>query len=53
MRVQVEWPPKTGRMISVPEIDRLLWAGPTEARRRLNPAQAAFIDRLLAILQTA
>jgi len=51
MRVEVEWPPRTGRMISVPEIDRLLWAGPTEARRRLNPAQAAFVDRLLAALE--
>ena len=28
-----------------------LWAGPTEARRRLNPAQAAFVDRLLAALE--
>jgi predicted NUDIX family NTP pyrophosphohydrolase len=34
-------------MIAVPEIDRVLWAGPGEARRRLNPAQAAFVDRLL------
>jgi predicted NUDIX family NTP pyrophosphohydrolase len=47
MRVEVEWPPKSGRMIAVPEIDRVLWAGPGEARRRLNPAQAAFVDRLL------
>jgi predicted NUDIX family NTP pyrophosphohydrolase len=50
MRVDVEWPPKTGRTISVPEIDRVLWAGPTEARRRLNPAQAMFVERLLAAL---
>jgi len=50
MLVQVEWPPKSGRMITVPEIDRLLWADPPEARRRLNPAQSAFVDRLLRVL---
>jgi predicted NUDIX family NTP pyrophosphohydrolase len=50
MRVDVEWPPKSGRMISVPEIDRVLWADPAEARRRLNPSQAAFVGRLLQAL---
>lgn len=53
MRVDVEWPPKTGRLINVPEIDRVLWAGPAEARRRLNPAQAGFVDRLLEALGRA
>ncbi len=50
MRAEVEWPPRSGRMISVPEIDRVLWASPSEARRRLNPAQATFVDRLLGVL---
>lgn len=50
MRVEVEWPPRSGRTIRVPELDRVLWAGPTEARRRLNPAQALFVDRLLDAL---
>jgi predicted NUDIX family NTP pyrophosphohydrolase len=50
MLVEVEWPPKSGRLISVPEIDRVLWADPAEAHRRLNPAQAAFVDRLLRAL---
>ena len=53
MRVEVEWPPRSGRIISVPEIDRILWAGPAEARRRLNPAQASFVDRLLTALGRA
>ena len=47
LHVDVEWPPKSGRLVSVPEIDRVAWVRPTEARRRLNPAQAAFVDRLL------
>jgi predicted NUDIX family NTP pyrophosphohydrolase len=50
LEVEIEWPPRTGRMLVVPEIDRLLWARPAEARRRLNPAQSSFVDRLLAIL---
>jgi predicted NUDIX family NTP pyrophosphohydrolase len=50
LRVDVEWPPKSGRLVNVPEIDRVAWVGPGEARRRLNPAQAAFVDRLLQAL---
>jgi predicted NUDIX family NTP pyrophosphohydrolase len=50
MVVEVEWPPRSGRRIEVPEIDRVAWAEPPEARERLNPAQAAFVDRLLAAL---
>ena len=50
MTVEVEWPTKSGRRIIVPEIDRVLWADPAEARRRLNPAQSAFVDRLLQAL---
>ena len=50
MQAEVEWPPRSGRVIRVPEIDRVVWADPVEARRRLNPAQAAFVDRLLEAL---
>jgi predicted NUDIX family NTP pyrophosphohydrolase len=50
MTLDVEWPPRSGRLVTVPEIDRVLWARPSEARRRLNPAQAAFVDRLLQAL---
>ena len=50
MQVEVEWPPRSGRLIAVPEIDRVLWADPAEARHRLNAAQSAFVDRLLQIL---
>ena len=53
MQVEVEWPPRSGRRISVPEIDRVLWADPAEARRRLNAAQSAFVDRLLTVLARA
>ena len=53
MTVEAEWPPKSGRLITVPEIDRVAWADPAEARWRLNPAQSAFVDRLLKALAGA
>ena len=35
------------RHITYPEVDRCAWFSPEEARRRMNAAQAAFVDRLL------
>ena len=46
---EMEWPPHSGRTQSFPEVDRAAWFGLDEARVRLNPAQAAFIDRLEAL----
>jgi predicted NUDIX family NTP pyrophosphohydrolase len=42
----LEWPPRSGVMREFPEIDRARWFPLAEARRRINPAQAVFIDRL-------
>jgi predicted NUDIX family NTP pyrophosphohydrolase len=50
---QLEWPPRSGRRIDVPEIDRAQWFGLEEARRRINQAQAELIDRLEARLSAA
>jgi predicted NUDIX family NTP pyrophosphohydrolase len=50
---EIEWPPRSGLMRSFPEIDRAQWFGLDEARRRLLPGQAGFIDRLLAALAPA
>jgi len=46
----LEWPPRSGRTQSFPEIDRAAWFGLEEARAKLNPAQAGFVDRLEALL---
>lgn len=35
-----------GRVQQFPEIDRVVWADPSEAARLLNPAQVAFVRRL-------
>jgi predicted NUDIX family NTP pyrophosphohydrolase len=43
---EVEWPPRSGRRETFPEVDRAGWFGIEAAREKLNPAQAAFIDRL-------
>ena len=42
----MEWPPRSGRQQEFPEIDRAQWFPVDEAREKLNPAQAEFLDRL-------
>jgi predicted NUDIX family NTP pyrophosphohydrolase len=44
--IEIEWPPRSGRRKRFPEIDRVAWFGPIEARRRIKPTQAPLIDRL-------
>jgi len=48
---ELEWPPRSGRVQEFPEVDRAGWFGLDEAREKLNPAQAAFVDRLAAVLR--
>ena len=50
---EMEWPPRSGRRESFPEVDRAQWFAPEQARERLNPAQAAFVDRLESILDSS
>ena len=47
---EMEWPPRSGRRRSFPEIDRVAWFAPAEARRRLKPTQVPLVDRLVEIL---
>ena len=47
---ELEWPPRSGRVQAFPEIDRAEWFGLDDARAKLNPAQAEFVDRLEALL---
>ncbi len=49
---EMAWPPRSGRMQSFPEIDRAEWFDPETAKKKLNPAQAVFVDRLLDALPT-
>jgi len=43
---EIEWPPHSGKMQRFPEVDRAAWFDLDAARRKLLPAQRAFIDRL-------
>jgi predicted NUDIX family NTP pyrophosphohydrolase len=44
--VRVQWPPGSGQWRTFPEVDRAEWFDLAEARRRINPAQAALLDAL-------
>jgi predicted NUDIX family NTP pyrophosphohydrolase len=50
---EMEWPPRSGRMQSFPEVDRVAWFGPAEARVKLIAGQAPFVDVLEALLPGA
>jgi predicted NUDIX family NTP pyrophosphohydrolase len=44
---EMEWPPKSGRRQSFPEVDRAEWFAPDAARRKILAGQRPFIERLL------
>lgn len=48
-----EWPPRSGKRIEIPEVDRVEWFTPDEGRRRVKETQIPFIDRLLDALAGA
>ena len=43
----LEWPPRSGKQVEFPEVDRAEWFGPEAAREKILPAQAELLDRLL------
>jgi len=45
----IEWPPRTGRLQSFPEIDRAEWLDIDLARTKMLSAQVELLDRVLAI----
>jgi predicted NUDIX family NTP pyrophosphohydrolase len=49
----IEWPPRSGKLLTIPEIDRAEWFSLEEARRRIIPAQLPFLDRLAAACERA
>jgi predicted NUDIX family NTP pyrophosphohydrolase len=48
---EVEWPPRSGKVKLFPEIDRAEFFPEEIARRKINPAQTAFLDRLREALR--
>jgi predicted NUDIX family NTP pyrophosphohydrolase len=43
---EIEWPPKSGRLQSFPEVDRAEWFNLEAARPKILSGQIEFIDRL-------
>jgi predicted NUDIX family NTP pyrophosphohydrolase len=43
---QLEWPPRSGKFVDFPEVDRAEFFSEEVARRKINSAQAPFLDRL-------
>lgn len=46
---EMEWPPKSGKRASFPEIGAARWMSPEEARAMMLPSQLPLLDRLVAL----
>lgn len=47
----MEWPPGSGRLLEFPEVDRAQFFPVAAAKRKLKPAQAELVDRLVEELR--
>jgi predicted NUDIX family NTP pyrophosphohydrolase len=43
---EMEWPPRSGKLASFPEIDRVAWFSMPDARRRILSGQVELLNRL-------
>lgn len=48
---KIEWPPKSSKWITIPEVDRAEFFDILTAKQKINPAQADFLDQLTALLK--
>jgi predicted NUDIX family NTP pyrophosphohydrolase len=46
----LEWPPKSGNVVNVTEVDRAEWFALDAAREKISPGQRQFLDELLRII---
>ncbi|HET6374537.1 MAG TPA: hypothetical protein VFF88_00670, partial [Methylocella sp.] len=47
---EVEWPPRSGKRITVPEVDRAEWFTLSAAHEKIIKGQDVFLSRLAKIL---
>lgn len=52
IKCEMEWPPRSKRMIEVPEVDRGDWFSINGARTAILPAQRPFLDSLCTALSS-
>ena len=45
--IQLEWPPKSGKKIEIPEVDKGEWFSIDEAKEKINPAQVDLLNQLI------
>jgi predicted NUDIX family NTP pyrophosphohydrolase len=45
-----QWPPRSGKMIEIPEVDRAEWFTLETAREKINAGQVPLLDRLEQLL---
>ena len=43
---ELEWPPRSGRIVTFAEIDKVEWMTLATARKKILPGQAPLLDRL-------
>jgi predicted NUDIX family NTP pyrophosphohydrolase len=48
---ELEWPPKSGKKIQCPEVDKAGWFTVSKAKQKILKGQVEFIDKLLEILK--
>jgi predicted NUDIX family NTP pyrophosphohydrolase len=48
----IEWPPRSGRMRTFPEVDRAGWYALNDAVKKLHAAQCGWLDALRDVLTT-
>ncbi|MEK6896058.1 MAG: NUDIX domain-containing protein [Nanoarchaeota archaeon] len=48
--MNLEWPPRSGKFIKFPEVDKASFFSPEIAKKKINPAQRELIDKLEAVL---
>ena len=47
---EMEWPPKSGKRVSFPEVDRAAWFDIDKARQKILGSQVPFLDELVTAL---
>ena len=45
--IEIDWPPRSGRKLEIPEVDRAEWFDLATARLKLVKGQVPFLDRLI------
>ena len=42
----IEWPPRSGRTLEIPEVDRAAFFDLKEGKKRINPAQIPLLEEV-------